>query len=119
MRLNGLPITDPASRYNPASPYAGRDNRLAQTIIFNGAQFKALGVETFFGGRNALPIAFATKTGYYLRKYVIETINLDRIYDYPAPARMIYWGSRNITIEFGKLEPGDAVEVITFRKGFT
>lgn len=77
MRLNGLPITDPASRYNPASPYAGRDNRLAQTIIFNGAQFKALGVETFFGGRNALPIAFATKTGYYLRKYVIETINLD------------------------------------------
>ena len=77
MRLNGLPINDPASRYNPASPYAGRDNRLAQTIIFNGSQFKALAVETFFGGKNALPITFATKTGYYLRKYVIETINLD------------------------------------------
>ena len=74
---NGLPITDPASRYNPASPYAQRDLRLGQTIIFNGSQFKALNVETFFGGQNALPITFATKTGYYLRKYVIETINLD------------------------------------------
>jgi starch-binding outer membrane protein, SusD/RagB family len=77
MRLNGLPITDPASRYNPAVPYGGRDARLAQTIIFNGSQFKAIAVETFFGGKNALPITNATKTGYYLRKYVIETINLD------------------------------------------
>jgi hypothetical protein len=76
MRLSGLPINvDP--RYNPAAPYAGRDARLAQTIIINGSQWKGLGVETFFGGRNALPITFATKTGYYLRKYVIEAINLD------------------------------------------
>ena len=77
MRLNGLPITDPASRYNPALPYAQRDARLAQTIVVNGSQFKAIAVETFFGGKNGLPITNATKTGYYLRKYVIETINLD------------------------------------------
>ena len=77
MRLSGLPITDPASRYNPAVPYSGRDARLAQTIIFNGTQWKALAVETFFGGRNGLPITNATKTGYYLKKYVIESNNLD------------------------------------------
>ncbi|QBN20305.1 RagB/SusD family nutrient uptake outer membrane protein [Flavobacterium nackdongense] len=77
MRINGLPITDPASRYNPASPYAGRDARLAQTILFNGAQWKGTAVESFFGGKNGLPLANATKTGYYLRKYVVESINLD------------------------------------------
>jgi hypothetical protein len=77
MRLNGLPITDPASRYNPAVPYGGRDARLAQTVIFNGTQWKASTVETFFGGKNGLPITNATKTGYYLKKYVIESNNLD------------------------------------------
>lgn len=77
MRLNGLPITDPASRYSPASPYAQRDARLAQTVIFNGDRWKGLAVESFFGGRNGLPITNATKTGYYLRKYLVETINID------------------------------------------
>jgi hypothetical protein len=41
------------------------------------------------------------------------------VLDYPAPARMIYWGAREKMIEVGRLEPGDAVEVWLFRKGFT
>ena len=41
------------------------------------------------------------------------------VMDYPAPARMIYWGAREKMIEVGRLEPGDAVEVWLFRKGFT
>ena len=41
------------------------------------------------------------------------------VLDYPAPARAIYWGAREKMIEIGRLEPGDAVEVWTFRKGFT
>ncbi len=50
-----------------------------------------------------------------------KTIDLDLsgVLDYPAPARAIYWGAREIMIETGRLEPGDAVEVIMFRKGFT
>jgi hypothetical protein len=42
-----------------------------------------------------------------------------RVLDYPAPARAIYWGAREKMIEVGRLEPGDAVEVWLFRKGFT
>jgi transglutaminase-like putative cysteine protease len=42
-----------------------------------------------------------------------------QVLDYPAPARMIYWGAREKMIEVGRLEPGDAVEVWLFRKGFT
>lgn len=50
-----------------------------------------------------------------------NTIELDlqRIMDYPAPARAIYWGAREKMLEVGHLEPGDAVEVVMFRKGFT
>jgi len=55
----------------------------------------------------------------YRKNGDIEIIDNSRIYDYPAPARMIYWGGRKLTVEFGALEAGDAIEIITFRKGFT
>jgi hypothetical protein len=74
---NGLPITDPASKYNSSLPYSLRDARLRQTIILNGSLWKSAVVESFYGGKNGLPITNATKTGYYLKKYVIESINLD------------------------------------------
>lgn len=77
MRTSGLPITDPASRYNPLLPYSGRDSRLAQTVILNGLTWKGIPVESFYGGKNGLPLTNATKTGYYLKKYVVESINLD------------------------------------------
>jgi hypothetical protein len=41
------------------------------------------------------------------------------VLDYPAPARAIYWGASEKMVEVGRLEPGDAVEVWLFRKGFT
>jgi hypothetical protein len=49
----------------------------------------------------------------------IEHLDTSNVLDYPAPARMIYWGAREKMIKVGHLEPGDAVEVHLFRKGFT
>ena len=49
---------------------------------------------------------------------VIE-LDVKKVMDYPAPARAIYWGAREKMLETGRLEAGDAVEVIMFRKGFT
>ena len=49
---------------------------------------------------------------------VIE-LDVRREMDYPAPARAIYWGAREKMLEIGRLEAGDAVEMIMFRKGFT
>jgi len=48
-----------------------------------------------------------------------EDLDISNVLDYPAPARMIYWGAREKIIEVGRLEPGDAVEVFLFKKGFT
>mgnify|MGYP006273603653 CR=1 FL=1 len=48
-----------------------------------------------------------------------EVLDTTHFYDYPQPARMIYWGARQKMIEAGKLNPGDALYIETFRKGFT
>ncbi|MDP4265867.1 MAG: DUF3857 and transglutaminase domain-containing protein [Bacteroidota bacterium] len=55
----------------------------------------------------------------YKKNGMIITLDVNKVKDYPAPARSIFWGAREKMIEFGRLEPGDAIETITFRKGFT
>mgnify|MGYP002638890246 FL=1 len=49
----------------------------------------------------------------------IEKLDISKVLDYPAPARMIYWGAMEKMIEVGRLEPGDAVDVVLFKKGYT
>jgi hypothetical protein len=49
----------------------------------------------------------------------IESVPLAAVRDYPAPARAIYWGAREIIIPAGRLETGDGVFVRTYQKGFT
>ena len=49
----------------------------------------------------------------------IEEIPPENILDHPAPARAIYWGAREKMVPVGRLEIGDALECITFKKGFT
>lgn len=41
------------------------------------------------------------------------------VYDYVAPARLIYWGASQKMVEIGHLDPRDEVEIWAFRKGFT
>lgn len=64
---------DPAKA---AQPFANRDTRLAATILMNAASFKGKKVATYVGGADAQPKPNATKTGYYLRKYLNEDVNV-------------------------------------------
>ena len=41
------------------------------------------------------------------------------VYDYIAPARLIYWGSSQKMVEIGRLDLGDKLEVWTYKKGYT
>ncbi|MGF6929234.1 hypothetical protein QFZ48_004734 [Chitinophaga sp. W2I13] len=64
---------------NPAQvahPYDNRDPRLAMTVILNNSQWKGRAVEAFTGGREGRGVDRATKTGYYLKKYVDENLDL-------------------------------------------
>jgi len=47
-----------------------------------------------------------------------ETVD-NEVCDYVAPARMIYWGASQKMIEIGRLEVGDAIEIWSYRKGYT
>jgi hypothetical protein len=59
-----------------ANPYNNRDPRLAATVVYNGASFKSTGIQTYFGGNSGQPKQNATKTGYYLSKYVDQSVDL-------------------------------------------
>lgn len=59
-----------------ANPYANRDPRLGLNIILNNTTYKGRAVEAWAGGRDGRGVVNATKTGYYLKKYVNENLNL-------------------------------------------
>lgn len=77
---NGLPISDPASGYDPANPYANRDPRLDNTVIrnetkllFDGTQQK----ETVYTYAGASPDGLGgtgTPTGYYVYKMIDQNV---------------------------------------------
>ena len=41
------------------------------------------------------------------------------VYDYVAPARLIYWGASQKMVEVGHMDVGDRLEVWTYKKGYT
>ena len=68
---NGLPITDPASGYDPATPYANRDPRLTATVFVNGMLWLNRAVQLYNGGVDRPGGSLQqTKTGYYMRKFI-------------------------------------------------
>lgn len=77
MEETGLGIDEAGSGFDPVRPFQGRDSRLASSILYNGASWKGQVIEAYNGGANGQPLRYATPTGYYLKKYVIESINLE------------------------------------------
>jgi hypothetical protein len=132
------PVKDALSRAGDASKYPGEN----QLVIFDSTivdvQESGLTYVTVHSLTRALTAKGAmdlniVKFGYdplsafvEIRKVVIHRkdgnttlLDTSKTLDYPAPARAIYWGAREKMIEVGHLEPGEAVEVVMFRKGFT
>lgn len=65
--------------YNLVSAYEDGDKRFEQTIACNGDAWPNANtqpLETFIGGVNGLPNAYATPTSYYLKKYVTESVQI-------------------------------------------
>ena len=61
---------------NLVEAYEAGDIRLAATVAMNGEQWPNETLETFVGGANGMPIAYATPTGYYLKKYVNKSLTI-------------------------------------------
>lgn len=68
---NGLEINDAGSNYDPKNPYANRDPRLSYTVLYNGAMWLSVPLQTFIGGVNRPGgTTVQTQTGYYMRKFL-------------------------------------------------
>lgn len=76
--VNGMPITEPTSTYDPENPYKDRDPRLKAYIVYNGNVIKDTihtDVNSSQDGINKLIIS--TRSGYYLKKFLLDTkVNL-------------------------------------------
>ncbi|MCW3785831.1 RagB/SusD family nutrient uptake outer membrane protein [Plebeiibacterium sediminum] len=77
--VNGYPITL-SSDYSSEDPFANRDPRLAQYILFNGGQIGSTTISTGSAsgtedGINALETS--TRTGYYMKKRLREDVLYD------------------------------------------
>lgn len=69
-------IFDWSNPVEAASPYENRDPRLNYNILTNNTFFKDRPVESWTGGLDGKGAPLATKTGYYLKKYVDENLDL-------------------------------------------
>lgn len=72
---NGLPITDPASGYDPQHPYENRENRFYQSIIYDESVWlgATMIMKQGVGSLNATDLnnsSISTRTGYYVIKGV-------------------------------------------------
>ena len=59
------------------------------------------------------------KVKIYRNDGTTRELDVKKVLDYPAPAGTILWGAREVMLDVGRLEPGDALEIFMFRKGFT
>lgn len=81
--VNGYPISDPASNYDPANPYADRDPRLSRYVVLNesvqGPDNSVIVTGTYGTNNDALnrESGRSTRTGYYLRKLLRSDSNPD------------------------------------------
>ena len=80
--VSGLPITDPNSGYDPQNPYAKRDPRLADAILYNGTTFRKAEIitGTYPNDKNETDdnlnsISTSTRTGYYLKKLLRDDVS--------------------------------------------
>jgi hypothetical protein len=73
--INGKPITDPTSGYDPQNPYVNRDKRFSASIVYEGSVVKGKVIHTgVLMPDDGLGLEGRTVTGYYIRKFVDETI---------------------------------------------
>jgi len=138
MKATGLLWNEEGSGYNPNQPFAGRDPRFEMTIAKNGDSgwpaYNTNDLETFVGGLNGAPLSGATTTGYYLKKYLDNSVDLrpnssnekrhswityrlGEFYLNYAEAAFNYLGSADATDAELTMSAVDAVNVIRQRSG--
>ena len=61
---------------DPENPYENRDPRLAASIVTNGSTWNGRTIDQSAGATDDMANANASKTGYYLKKFLTDNLNL-------------------------------------------
>ncbi len=142
MQATGLPITDPDAGYQEQDPYAGRDPRLYENIIFNtqtmhnrGRAMEIWNVDEASGVLGSRDLKYSsgavnmgqTQTGYYVGKWVGTTlfkgayymqwseIRMASLYLIFAEAANEAWGNPTGTNANCKYSPEEAINLVRNR----
>lgn len=80
--IDGYPISNSSSVYNSAIPFANRDPRLAQYIVYNGSVMQVSGSPIYTGSESGTVDGIninetSTRTGYYMKKRMRMDVNKD------------------------------------------
>lgn len=75
---NGYPITNAASRFDATNPYANRDPRLAQIVVYDMSTEWGSTIHILDGTTNDAvgKTEYSTRTGYYMRKHLREDVSV-------------------------------------------
>lgn len=94
MELNNYPISTPGGKSgvtpshnlvaayeyigapDPENPYANRDPRLTASVVVNGSQWNGREIDQSPGGSDDMSKSNTSKTGYYLKKFLTDELNL-------------------------------------------
>ena len=92
---NGLPITDPASGFDPSHPFKDRDPRFYHDIVFDGVRVATTDIadndanrpqqyaEFQTGGELRRDAELGSRSGYFCQKLVSKSANMyDKMYDW-------------------------------------
>lgn len=105
---NGKPITDPASGFDAANPYANRDARLTLSILYNGSLYRGDTLKIYTpGGKDSQdgPSNWnSTKTGYYLRKFMDDSKPIDNPWDVSGLQPWIYLRYAEILLNYAEAQ---------------
>ena len=63
---------------DPSNPYANRDPRLSASVVTNGSTWNGRTIDQSAGGSDDMAAANASRTGYYLKKFLTDNLNLQQ-----------------------------------------
>lgn len=105
---NGKAITEAGSGYDASKPYANRDPRFYASILFNGAPYRGRAVETFIpnglDSKDGPSNWNTSKTGYYLRKFIDETMPINNPWNIAGLQPWIYFRYAEILLNYAEAQ---------------
>jgi hypothetical protein len=93
------------------NPYENRDPRFYATILYNGAEYRGRQVETFLPGgqdsKDGIDNWNTSFSGYYLRKFIDETLPIVNPWDVAGTQPWIYMRYAEILLNFAEARNED------------